>query len=67
MRSADDGRQTIDHEKKKLAECSRKRLAVEGGFDGEAAALEDVGVDHGGFYVFVSEEFLYGADVVAVL
>ena len=67
MRSADDGRQTIDHEKKKLAKCSRKRLAVEGGFDGEAAALEDVGVDHGGFYVFVSEEFLHSADVVAVL
>ena len=67
MRSADDGRQTIDHEKKKLAKCSRKRLAVEGGFDGEAAALEDVGVDHGGFYVFVSEELLHGADVVAVL
>jgi hypothetical protein len=29
--------------------------------------LEDVGVDHGGFYVFVSEEFLNGADVVAIL
>ena len=67
MRSADDGRQTIDHEKKKLAKCSRKRLAVEGGFDGEAAALENVGVDHGGFDIFVSEEFLYGANVVAIL
>lgn len=43
------------------------RSAVEGGFDGEAAALENVGVDHGGFYVFVSEEFLHGANVVAVL
>ena len=42
-------------------------LAVEGGFDSEAAALENVGVDHGGFYVFVSEEFLHGANVVAVL
>ena len=39
------------------------------------AALEDtfaslstgVGVDHGGFYVFVAEQLLDGADVVAVL
>ncbi len=29
--------------------------------------MEDVGVDHGGFDVFVSEEFLDGADVVAIL
>ena len=42
-------------------------LGVEGGFDGESAALEDVGVDHGGFYILVSEQFLYGADVVSVL
>ncbi len=42
-------------------------LGVEGGFDGEAAALKDVGVDHGGFDVFVAEEFLDGADVVSVL
>ena len=40
---------------------------VEGGFDGVGSALEDVGVDHGGFDVFVAEEFLDGADVVAVL
>jgi hypothetical protein len=48
---------------------------VEGGFDGEATALQDVGVDHGGFDVpstgsgrrFVAEEFLDGADVVVVL
>jgi len=26
-----------------------------------------VGVDHGGFDVFMAEEFLYGADIVAVL
>ena len=42
-------------------------LGVEGGFDGESAALEDVGVDHGGFYVFVSEKFLDGANIVSVL
>ncbi len=32
-----------------------------------SAALEDVGVDHGGAHIFVTEEFLDGADVVAVL
>ena len=40
---------------------------VEGGFDGEAAALEDVGVDHGSLDVFVAEEFLDGADIIACL
>jgi hypothetical protein len=28
---------------------------IEWGFYGESAALQDVGVYHGGFYVFVSE------------
>ena len=42
-------------------------LGVEGGFDGGGTALEDVGVDHGGFDVFVSEKFLDGANIVAVL
>jgi hypothetical protein len=32
-----------------------------------SASIEDVGVDHGGFDIFVAEEFLDGADVVAVL
>src|SRR3990167_9339176 len=32
-----------------------------------SAAVEDVGVDHGGAYVGVAEQFLYGTDVVAVL
>lgn len=31
-----------------------------------AAALEDVGVDHGGAHVLVAEEFLHRTDVVAV-
>jgi hypothetical protein len=31
-----------------------KLLAVQWGFDGEAAALEDVGVDHGGFDILMS-------------
>ncbi|MDO9128841.1 MAG: hypothetical protein Q7U34_03145 [Anaerolineales bacterium] len=50
---------------------------VEGAFDGEAAAVEDVpfdypfvpqgmaqdrGVDHGGFHILVAEQFLDGAD-----
>ena len=42
-------------------------LGVEGRFDSQTAALQYVGVDHGGFDVFVPEEFLYGADVVACL
>jgi len=42
-------------------------LVVEGGFDGKAAAVEDVGIYHCGFDVFVAEEFLDGADVVAAL
>jgi hypothetical protein len=41
--------------------------AVQRRFDGKSAALEDVGVDHGGFDVFVSEEFLNRSDVVTVL
>ena len=42
-------------------------LGVEGGFDGESAALEDVGVDHGGFDVFMPKEFLNGPYVIAGL
>ena len=42
-------------------------LGVEGRFDGEAAEFHNVGVDHGGFDVFVAEEFLDGSDIVAGL
>lgn len=35
--------------------------------DGQAAALENMSIDHGGAHIFVAEEFLYGADVVAGL
>ena len=35
--------------------------------DAEGAAVEDVGVDHGGGDVAVAEELLDGADVVAGL
>jgi len=31
---------------------------------GQAAAVEDVGVDHGGFNVLVAEQFLDGADII---
>ncbi len=41
---------------------------VERAAHGEAAAVEDVGIDHGGFHAFMSEQFLYSAAerVVAV-
>ena len=42
-------------------------LWIEGAFDGFCTALEDVGVDHGGFHVLVTKQFLDGTDVVAVL
>ena len=35
--------------------------------DTQGAVLKDVGVDHGGFDIFVAEEYLDGADVVSVL
>jgi len=40
-------------------------LLVEGAADGEGAAVEDVGVDHGGGDVAVAQELLDGANVVA--
>jgi hypothetical protein len=39
-------------------------LTIQRAFDCQTAALKDMGVDHGGFYVFVPEQFLNGADVV---
>jgi hypothetical protein len=30
-----------------------------------AAAFQDVGVDHGGAYILVAQEFLHRADVIA--
>ena len=40
--------------------------AIDGAPDAEAASVEDVEVEGGGLDVFVAEEFLDGADVVAV-
>ncbi len=33
----------------------------------QTTALKDVGVNHGGFDIFIAEEFLDGANVVAIL
>ena len=44
-----------------------RRSAVEGAADAGGAAVEDVGVDHGGRDILVAQELLDGADVVAVL
>jgi hypothetical protein len=41
------------------------RWLVEGATDGEGAAVQNVGVDHGRGDVVVAEKFLDGADVVA--
>ena len=40
--------------------------AVQGTADTAAASVQDVGVDHGRAHVAVAEQFLDGADVVAV-
>ena len=40
---------------------------IEWAADAGGAAVEDVGVDHGGGDVLVAEQLLDGADVVAVL
>ena len=42
-------------------------LSIQRAFDRQSAALEDVGVDHGGADILVAEQFLNGADIVPVL
>ena len=42
-------------------------LTIQWAFYRQAAALKHMGVDHGGLYILVSEEFLNCADVVAAL
>ena len=42
-------------ERRKRIVERRKKLGVEGAFDGKSAALKDVGVNHGSFYVLVTE------------
>ena len=43
----------------------RPSRVVEGAANGRTA-VEDVGVDHGGFYIFVPKEFLDSTNVVSV-
>ena len=40
---------------------------IEGRFDCEATALEDMGVNHCGFYVLVAKQFLHSANIVSIL
>ena len=40
---------------------------VQGGFDRQAAALQDMGVDHGGADIFVTKQFLHGTDIIPIL
>ena len=40
---------------------------VKGAFYRQSPALQDVGVDHGGFDILMSEQFLDGANVVSTL
>jgi hypothetical protein len=47
--------------------CGRCVLAVEWATYAKAAAVEDVGVDHGRADVFVAKQSLKGADEVAVI
>ena len=42
-------------------------LWIERALDGFCAALEDMGIDHSGFNVFVAEQFLHSSDIVAIL
>ena len=44
-----------------------ENLCVEGAYHAASATVEDVDVDHGGFDVAVTEEFLNSADVGAAL
>ena len=40
---------------------------IEGAFDGQAAAVEDMGIDHGGFDVLVPEQLLDCSNIIAGL
>jgi hypothetical protein len=44
-----------------LGDCESAPLQIQWATDGEGAFLEDVGVNHCGFHVFVAEELLHGA------
>ena len=42
-------------------------LIIQRAFNAVAAAVEDVRVDHCSFYTLMAKQFLYGADIVAVI
>jgi hypothetical protein len=42
-------------------------LPIQRTFNCKGSTLKNVGVDHGGLYIFVAEKFLDGADVVPFL
>jgi hypothetical protein len=48
------------------AQGQRGLWIVQWAADGETAPVEDVSINHGGFDILVAEEFLDGADVVAI-
>jgi hypothetical protein len=39
-------------------------LFIQRTFDGNTGTIEDVGVDHGGFHMFVSQQLLDAADII---
>jgi hypothetical protein len=43
----------------------KEYLNIQGATDGQAATVEDVGVDHGGLDALVAEQFLDGMDIIA--
>ena len=65
----DDLRSVFDHRGifGSIGEGIGLNCAIEGADHALAAAIENMGVDHGGFDIFVSEEFLDSTDVVAIL
>lgn len=42
--------------------CAWRGVLIQRAFDGQPAALQNVGVDHGSFHILVAEQFLDGAD-----
>ena len=40
---------------------------IKRGANGPSTALQDVSIDHGGFDIFVSKQFLHRANIIAVL
>ena len=47
--------------------CRLASSTIQRGAHGQSAALENVGIDHGGLYILMAEQFLDGADIVTAL